>query len=149
LYVWSLLPCAYLINTDEQALHFDAGERMLRFYDRICRNAPGRKPFPLEIAWSEPLLVDINRNWKYDADDGDEFDDLNGNLKWDAYPQEPLTLDNNNDGLYDPDAEDQFQDLNENERWDRCFLLRYREGDKRIAEPLDEIAGAKKKSEEE
>jgi len=138
LFGWSLLPCAHFVAVNEEALHFDAGEKMLRAYDRLSRRAPGGKRFPLEVVYSEPLYVDVNGNWKYDADDGDEFDDLNGDMKWNSYAIEELTTDNNGDGLYDPDAEDQFEDLNGNERWDRCLLDRYRRGDLKLEQVLEE-----------
>ncbi|OUW20921.1 MAG: hypothetical protein CBD21_02735 [bacterium TMED161] len=79
----------------------------------------------------EVLLTDVNSNGEYDASDGDEYQDSNGNNQWDAptpYPIGIVRLDTthtgntenfedlNNNGQYD--YGENFQDDNGNLAWD-------------------------------
>ena len=62
----------------------------------------------------EVLLTDVNSNGEYDASDGDEYQDSNGNNQWDAPTPHPIGI-VRLDTTYSGNTED-FEDLNKSDK---------------------------------
>lgn len=148
LFAWSLMPFAYVLPVNTDAMKFDMGAKLLRGYYRLTLSAGGDRRFPLAVAWCEPILKDVNGNGLVEESDGDEYDDLNSNGKWDSHECEPVTKDENKNDRYDADGGDEFKDLNQNDKWDTSVLWRYKNAYTRPAAPEEgeeEVADSKAK----